>query len=40
MWLVEFSLAHRIPVARLPCPEIGFFIKSQPNYNRYLEFLL
>lgn len=38
MWLVEFSLAHRIPVARLPCPENKIFIRNHPNYSRFLRF--
>lgn len=36
----EVNLMHKlIPVARLPCPEIGFFIRSQTNYSRHLESL-
>ena len=40
MWLVEFSLAHRIPVACFPCHKINKISISWLNYNRKQEILL
>ena len=40
MWLVEFSLAHRIPVACFSCHKINKISISCLNYSRKQEILL
>jgi len=40
MWLVEFSLTHRIPVACFSCHKINKISISWLNYNRKQEILL
>ena len=40
MWLVEFSLAHRIPVACFSCHKINKISISWLNYSRKQEILL
>ena len=40
MWLVEFSLTHRIPAACFPCHKMNKISISWLNYNRKQEILL